>query len=382
MLNSQRLRMKKIIRITTSPLSLDSLCEGILKELSSEYEVVAISSPGRDLDTVARREGVRTISIPMERHISVMKDLKSLWKLWRMFRLEKPQIVHSMTPKAGLLSMVSSFLSGVPVRIHTFTGLIWPTESGFKRRILMATDWITCLCATHVIPEGEGVKNDLLNHNITKKPIKVLGHGNVKGINLAFFNPNTFDSQTISGVFTFVYVGRLVTDKGINELVSAFDRLHKMNSDTRLLLVGWYENDLDPLLPITIKRIEEGNGIQMFNRQDDVRPFYAQANALVFPSYREGFPNVVMEAGAMGLPSIVTDINGSREIIINGKNGIVIPPRDEDELFNAMKFFIDYPDEVAAMATNARPLIASRFEQKYVRQCLYDFYHEVLNEQR
>lgn len=360
-------------------MSLD-LCEGILKELSSEYEVVAISSPGKALDTIERKEEVRTISIPMERRISIMKDLKSLWKLWRTFRLEKPQIVHSMTPKAGLLSMVSSFLAGVPVRIHTFTGLIWPTESGIKRRVLMATDWITCLCATHVIPEGEGVKNDLLNHNITKKPIRVLGYGNVKGVDLDYFNPKDFDSQAISGIFTFVYVGRLVSDKGINELVSVFDRLHNMNSDTRLLLVGSYENDLDPLLPITIKRIEEGNGIQMFNRQDDVRPFYAQANALVFPSYREGFPNVVIEAGAMGLPSIVTDINGSREIIIDGKNGIIIPPRNEDELLNAMIYFIDHPEEVATMAANARPLIASRFEQKYVRQCLYDFYHEVLNE--
>jgi len=374
------LMMKKIIRITTSPLSLDSLCEGILKELSSEYEVVAISSPGRGLDEVARREGIRTISIPMERHIALMKDLKSLWMLYRLFRNEKPQMVHSMTPKAGLLSMISAFLSRVPVRVHTFTGLVWPTESGLKRLVLMATDWITCLCATHVIPEGEGVKNDLLTHCITKKPIKVLGHGNVKGVDLDYFNPKDYDLQTSSGVFTFVYVGRLVADKGINELVSAFDRLHKMNSNTRLLLVGWYENDLDPLLPITIKRIEEGNGIQMFGRQDDVRPFYAQANALVFPSYREGFPNVVIEAGAMGLPSIVTDINGSREIIIDGENGIIIPSRDEDELFNAMIYFIDHPNAVATMAANARPLIASRFDQKYVRQCLYDFYHEVLNE--
>ena len=374
--------MKKIIRATTIGLSLSVFCKDTLKDMSKEYNVVAISSPGAELEEVGLYAGVRTIAVPMERNISIIKDISSLLKMWKVMKKERPDIVHSMTPKAGLICMIASCLARVPVRIHTFTGLVWPTESGLKRRILMATDWITCLCATQVIPEGDGVKNDLLNHKITKKPIKVLGHGNVKGIDLDYFNPKDFDTQTISDVFTFVYVGRLVSDKGINELVSAFDRLHKKISNTRLLLVGWYENDSSPLLPNTINRIEEGNGIQLFIRQDDVRPFYAQANALVFPSYREGFPNVVIEAGAMGLPSIVTDINGSREIIINGKNGIVIPPKDEDELFNAMKFFIDHPNEVATMATNARPLIASRFEQRYVRQCLYDFYHEVLNEQR
>lgn len=244
----------------------------------------------------------------------------------------------------------------------------------------MFTDWMTCLCATHIIPEGEGVKNDLLNHHITKKNLKVLGHGNVKGINLEYFNPNAFASRTFHchDDFTFVFVGRLVKDKGINELVSAFDRIHLDYPNTKLLLVGRYENDLDPLLPDTFERIQKGDGIIAVGQQDDVRPYYAEADALAFPSYREGFPNVVIEAGAMGLPSIVTDINGSREIIIDGKNGVIIPPKDENALFDAMKYFLDHPDEVASMAANARPMIASRYEQGYVRQCLYDFYREVL----
>ena len=165
----------------------------------------------------------------------------------------------------------------------------------------------------------------------------------------------------------------------MNELVSAFDRLHREFPKTRLLLVGRWENDLDPVSPGTSQRITQGDGIDAVGAQSDVRPFYAVADALVFPSYREGFPNVVIEAGAMGLPSIVTDINGSREIIINGENGVIIPSKDEESLYRAMKDFVEHPDVVAAMSAKARPLIASRYEQGYVRKCLYDFYHEILN---
>ena len=165
----------KLVRSSTVPQSLNTFCRGVLKELSQQYEVVAISSPGESLDEVGRREGVRTIAVPMQRHISLWNDLKSLWRMWRVLRKERPDMIHSMTPKAGLISMMAGWLVGVPVRIHTFTGLVWPTATGLKRRILMATDWLTCACATHIIPEGEGVKNDLLNHNITHKPIKVLG---------------------------------------------------------------------------------------------------------------------------------------------------------------------------------------------------------------
>ena len=369
----------KIIRSSTVPQSLDTFCKGMLKELAQEYEVVAVSSPGEALERVRQREGVKTIAVPMERHISLLKDLKSLWRMWRVLRKERPDMIHSMTPKAGLMSMVGGWLAGVPVRVHTFTGLVWPTTTGLKRRVLMATDWLTCACATHVIPEGEGVKNDLLKHNITHKPIKVLGYGNIRGIDMSHFNPADFNRGHHGG-FTFVFVGRIVRDKGINELVAAFDKLHKEHPEVRLVLVGDREGNLDPVAPETIDRINRGDGIEAVGKQSDVRPFYAQADALVFPSYREGFPNVVIEAGAMGLPSIVTDINGSREIIIDGKNGIIVPSKDEEALYQAMKHFLEHPEEVAEMAAKARPLIASRYEQSYVRQCLYDFYHEILND--
>ncbi len=371
--------MHKIVRAATVPLSLEAFCRDMLRELSREYEVVAVSSPSKVLDEVGVREGVRTIAVPMERHISLFRDLKSLWRMWRVLRKEKPDMIHSMTPKAGLICMMAGWLTGVPVRIHTFTGLVWPTSNGLKRRILMATDWLTCACATHIIPEGEGVKSDLLNHHITRKPLKVLGYGNVKGIDLDYFKPAETTSKSHQG-FTFVFVGRIVRDKGINELVKAFDRLHQEYNDVRLVLVGPREDDLDPVLPETLERIDRGEGIEAVGKQSDVKSYYTNADALVFPSYREGFPNVVIEAGAMGLPSIVTDINGSREIIIDGQNGVIVPPQNEEALYQAMKRFVEDSELTLSLAANARPLIASRYEQGYVRQCLYDFYHEILKD--
>ena len=378
--------MKKLIRATTAPQSLNVFCKGILRELSERYEVIGLSSPGEDLNRVAEREGVRTVAVPMERHISVGKDLKSLFRIIRVFRREKPYAVHSMTPKAGLLCMIAGWLTRVPVRIHTFTGLVWPTSEGLKRKVLMLTDRITCSCATHVIPEGEGVKNDLIAGRITKKPLKVLGYGNVKGVDMDRFSrrPEVMELADIlrdPKVFTFVFVGRLVRDKGIDELCRAYERIHNQYPDTRCWLVGHYENDLDPLSAESYRLIEEpGNGLEAVGPKsgDELLAYYAAADCFVMPSYREGFPNTVMEAGAMGLPSIVTDINGSREIIKDGINGMIVPAQDADRLYEAMRNMLSSTADREKMAGNARMMISDRYEQGYVRKCLYEFYDEVI----
>lgn len=374
----------KLIRISTVPVSLNVFCKGLFSELKEEgYEVVAVSSPGEALDEIQSRENVDVFAVPMERHISPIKDLKSLFKLIRVFRKVKPDMVHSITPKAGLLSMMAAWFCRVPIRLHTFTGLVFPTAFGLKQKILILTDRLTCACATHVVPEGEGVKRDLINYKITNKPLKVLGYGNIKGIDLNLFNPNDEEvkekaaSLQKDGVFTFIFIGRLVRDKGINELVKAFSCLNQAFPASRLILVGKQESDLDPLLPEVLAEIDSNPAIEAVGHQGDVRPWLAASDSLVFPSYREGFPNVVIEAGAMGLPSIVTDINGSNEIIFEGKNGVIIPSKSEEALFNAMKFFLENPDTVQSMASQARLLISSRFEQSFVRKFLKDFYRSL-----
>ena len=373
----------KIIRACTVPMSV-IFVTGMLSELKKKYEVVLLSSPGHELDEAEEKFGVRGIRVPMERHISFGRDFISLCRLVYVFVREKPAMVHSMTPKAGLLCMMAAWLARVPVRVHTFTGLVFPTATGIKRRILMLTDSLTCACATHVIPEGEGVKNDLLKNGITKKPMKVLGYGNVRGIDMVRFDrrPEVMSlAQAIrkTDVFTFVFVGRIVKDKGINELCQAMEMLSGI-APVRLLLVGPYEDDLDPISQHSKDIIENNSSIVYLGSKygDEMLACYAAADCFVFPSYREGFPNTVIEAGAMGLPSIVTDINGSREIVVQGENGVIVPPKDADALYQAMLDMIRYKAVRERMAGNARKMIASRFEQGFVRKCLLDYYDEKL----
>ena len=212
----------KIIRACTVPQSL-GFVRGMLPDLCKKYEVVLLSSPGEQMDEITKEYGVRGIAVPMERHISLARDLKALVKMIGVFRKERPTMVHSMTPKAGLICMVAAWWTKVPVRVHTFTGLVWPTSTGLKRKVLMLTDKITCACATHIIPEGEGVKNDLINGKITKKPLKVLGYGNVRGVDMEQYSrrPEVMKMAEMlrdETKFTFLFVGRIVGDKGINEL--------------------------------------------------------------------------------------------------------------------------------------------------------------------
>ena len=371
---------KKIIRAVTVPLSLCFCRDVMIKMRAMGYHMVAVTSPGPELDSLRHDDGFHCVAVPMHRRISPVADLVSLVRLVIVMAKERPWVVHSMTPKAGLLCMIAAWLTGVPVRVHTFTGLVWPTATGLKRRLLMMTDRITCACATHVIPEGKGVMHDLQHGGITSKPMRVLGHGNVKGVDIERFDPSRLGAQAASGAFTFLFVGRIVGEKGINELVEAFARLHEEQPATRLVLVGNYETELDPLSQGTRRIIDAMDAIETPGpkRGDDLVSAYAEADCLVMPSYREGFPNVVLEAGAMGLPSVVTDINGSREIVENGKNGLVVPPRDAADLYDAMKLMATDNEARQRMAREARPMIVSRFERDYVQRCQIEFYKDVM----
>ena len=380
--------MKKLIRTSTIGLSLNIFCNGLLRELSAEgYEVVALSSPDADLEIVGKREGVKAIGVEMERRISLLKDLKSLMRLIKVFREEKPDMVHSITPKAGLLSMIAARIAGVPVRLHTFTGLVFPTSIGLKRKILMLTDKITCRCATHILAEGSGVKNDLISNSITKKEVRVLGYGNLRGIDLDFYcRAPEVESRAkeirarlnASGdTFVFVFIGRFAGDKGVDNLMAAFDVLIKEGHDVRLIMTGDFEGQ-DPLKPSTIHMMKKSPYVlKSSGWVNDVRPYLAAADALVFPSRREGFPNVVIEAGALDIPSIVTDINGSREIIVPGINGSIVPPDDFDALLREMRRFIENRDFVKGLSSESRRMVAERYEQSFVRNNLKEYYREI-----
>ncbi|MFV0173158.1 glycosyltransferase family 4 protein [Empedobacter falsenii] len=379
----------KLIRTSTVPESLYSLLKGQLQFLSQYYEIIGISSKGTFLDETSKRESVKVIGVDMVRGISPFNDLISLIRLYIQFRKEKPTIVHSITPKAGLLSMLAAKMAGVPIRMHTFTGLIFPTRTGAMQKLLIKMDQLLCWGATNIYPEGSGVKNDLISFNITSKPLKVLANGNVNGIDTHHFTPVQVSAEKQAllkhdlGIqpndFVFIFVGRLVGDKGINELIEAFFKLPTPN--TKLLLVGPFESELDPLQPETLKVIETHPKIISVGYQKDVRPYFAISDCLVFPSYREGFPNVVMQAGAMGLPSIVSNINGCNEIVVEGENGTIIPVKNVEAIQIAMQKMMEDKEYYSKLKENARPMIQSRYEQQVVWNAILDEYNLLIKEQ-
>ncbi len=370
--------MKKVIRTSTVPVSLRGLLKGQLQMLSEHYEVIGVSSRGEGLEQLVEQEGIEVRAVDMERKISIFKDVISLFNMTKLLIQEKPDMVHSMTPKAGLITMLAAKIAGVPVRVHTFTGLIFPTATGFKQKLLIAMDRLLCSCATNIYPEGEGVKRDLEGYRITNKPLSIIANGNVNGIDTTHFNPTLFEKSE-DDIFRFVFIGRMVGDKGINELARAFVQLNGNHPKTELVLVGNFEHELDPLKPETLDIINNTGSIHFVGHQSDVRPFLTASDAFVFPSYREGFPNVVMQAGAMGLPQIVTDINGCNEIVEEGKNGVIIPPQDQTALHDAMERFVTSPEKVAEMAKNAREMITSRYEQSIVWEAILSEYKLLLS---
>lgn len=381
----------KIIRTTTIPVSF-ILLKGQLGFLNEHFEVIAISGGGEQLDEVTKRESVKVLPVSMERRISPLKDLVSLVRLYRTFKKEKPSIIHSITPKAGLLSMLAGKMAGVPIRMHTFTGLVFPSRTGMMQKLLIQMDRLLCWAATNVYPEGQGVKKDLIKFKITSKPLKIIANGNVNGIDTEFFSPSVFSTEEKNKLrsslniskddFVFVFVGRLVRDKGINELVSVFKQITSSSKYgyVKLLLVGGMEGNIDRITPETEQEINNNPNIIAVGFQKDVRKFFSISDCLVFPSYREGFPNVVIEAGAMELPCIVSDINGCNEIIVNGENGIIIPPKNTNILKEAMLKILDDNESYRALKANSRKMIESRYKREYMWNELLNEYKNLLKE--
>ncbi|WP_416134009.1 glycosyltransferase family 4 protein [Sphingobacterium sp. NGMCC 1.201703] len=353
------------------------------------FDVYGISSNGPELLDITHDEGIVTIALDMTRQISPIKDFISLWKFYKLCKKERPIIVHSHTPKAGIVGMLGAKLAGVPIRLHTVAGLPLMESKGIKRRLLDFVERLTYASATKVYPNSKGLFDFIVSNKYTSlNKLKLIANGSSNGINTSLFSKEIISEEqqrllkSELGIghkdFVFVFVGRLVGDKGINELVKSFCQLNY--PAVKLLLVGPLESDLDPLDNDTLKLIDENKNIISVGFQKDVRPYFALSHALVFPSYREGFPNVVMQAGAMELPAIVSDINGCNEIIIEGKNGAIIPVKNVAAIKNAMEMMITNKELYTQMKANARRMITERYEQQVVWDALLAEYKTLLKD--
>lgn len=362
------------MRITTVPLSLEKLLEGQLGHMSHFYEVTAISSDCERLDSYGKMEGVPTFCVPLTRKITPWTDLKAVLILYKYFKRNRPSMVHTHTPKAGLVGMLAARMAGVPIRLHTVAGLPLMEATGMKRWLLTRAERMTYRCAHRIYPNSTGLVTYILKRKwaLTEK-VKLLGTGSSNGIDTNYFSANAFPTEsgpTIRATLgisetdlVFCFVGRIVRDKGIHELVTAFDHIDQEKTPCTLLLVGPFEDDLDPLDHAIRIRMDAHEKIVMTGYQDDIRPYLLSSDIFTFPSYREGFPNTVMQAGAMGLPVIATDINGCNEIITDGVNGLLIPSKDHEALLQAMKYLMTDENIRSKMSGKARTMITTRYER-------------------
>jgi glycosyltransferase involved in cell wall biosynthesis len=380
----------RLLRITTVPISLKLLLQGQLSFFQSQnFEVLAVSADGPEIESL-RKEGIAHEIVPMTRKITLWQDLVCLFKLISIIRTFKPDIVHTHTPKAGLLGMLAAWLCRVPVRMHTVAGLPLMERSGIVKQILILTERITYACAHRVYPNSTGLKTYIQGFSNTKN-LFVIGRGSSNGIDTNFFNSTsdlrshaaeirrTYNIRESDIVFSFV--GRIVKDKGISPMVEAFKKIIQDEnngisapSNAYLLLVGTFEQDLDPISQQDYDFLKSHPRVILAGFQKDIRPWLLASNIFVFPSYREGFPNVVMQACALGIPSIVSDINGCNEIIQHGKTGLIVSPKNADDLYQAMIQLAADKSLQLRFSEYGRAYVTHNFDRQYIWQELMKEY--------
>ncbi len=376
---------KKFLIVTTIPISLNFF-KGQIRFLSQEFDVQLVSGPGEELEHICKAEGVSAHGIKMQREISPIQDIISLWKFVLLFNKTKPHVVHGNTPKGGLLSMMAAWICGVPTRIYFIHGLRYEGAEGLKRILLLNMERLTCYFANEVFTVSYGVKDKLKSDKITDKKILINGNGSINGINANTFLPDVvqkqkyhLEQQLPENTIIFGFVGRIVRDKGINELVEAFLMLVGKHTNIKLILVGDYEEELDPIDIATKRAIESNDNIILTGWQKDIRPYLNLMDIFVLPSYREGFGISIMEAAAMNIPAICSNISGCNEIIKDGYNGKLISPKSVTELYDAMEIFIENPDLISQMGKVSREYILNKYDQNFVWKESLKNYLELIN---
>lgn len=369
---------KKIIRITTVPMALYYLLPGQMNFMQQNgYNVIMISADGKERLELMQQENCDHLIVPMTRKITPWQDLKSLWQLIKIMRRLQPDIVHSHTPKAGLLGMLAARFTGVKIRIHTVAGLPLMVEKGFKLLVLKWVEKITYAAANHVWPNSFSLNQFILEQQLTSPhKLKVIFRGSSNGINLNRFSTQVLDPtilQKIKDQIAFdnnkIYllcIGRMVSDKGIPELVNVFKTLQHHHPALRLVLVGQFEKDLDPLPEATTTEIMLNPAITHINWSDHVEYYMAICQYFIFPSHREGFPNVLLQAGAMQLPIVCSRIAGNIDIVTHGETGIIFECNNEISLQQAIQQALNHPAGSRQMADNLLQIITSNYKREMI----------------
>lgn len=354
------------------------------------FEVIMISADGPELKDVLQTEQCRHVIVPMTRKITPLQDLKCLFQLVKIFKKEQPDIVHSHTPKAGLLGMLAAKLSGVKVRIHTVAGMPLMVEKGAKLQLLKFIEKLTYWAANHVWPNSNSLYNYIVDNKFTStSKLNIIGKGSTNGININRFSKAVLNETTVLEVKNTINyssakkyllcIGRLVADKGIVELVNVFTTLQKKHAHLQLVVVGDYEQALDPLPAAIMQQIETNPGITHIKWTQQVEYFMHIAHYFVFPSHREGFPNVLLQAGAMELPIICSRIAGNVDIVQHQQTGLIFETANQLQMEEQIEYAITNPGKMRYMSDNLVQIIKSDYQRENIWQNLLSSYKSLLH---
>jgi glycosyltransferase involved in cell wall biosynthesis len=347
------------------------------------FRVTLISSPGELLERTAAREEVEAIGLPMQRGIAPLADLASLVRLWWLLLRLKPDVAEFSTPKAGLLGAMASLLAGVPARIYMLRGLKLETSKGIKRAVLLASERAASACVQVVLCNSQSLRSEALSLRLAKATkLQVLGEGSSNGVDVARFSPGPSDVRDrlrLPRTAPVVgFVGRLTRDKGVPELVEAFDTILKHEPEAHLLLVGWFDAAEDALGDEWRTRIAHHPRIHCTGFVTDTAPYYRAMDLMVLPTWREGFPNVVLEAAATGIPVITTECTGSRDSVVPEVTGLLIPPGYPEAISEAVLKLLRDPSRRRRMGEAARTWICSHYSDERVLRLAVSFYKSLL----
>ena len=383
---------KKLIRITTVPMALRYLLPGQMQFMQQNgFEVLMISADGAELKDVIKNEECRHIIVPMTRKITPLQDLKCLIQLIKIFKKEKPDIVHSHTPKAGLLGMLAAKISGVKIKIHTVAGMPLMVEKGFKLQLLKFIEKLTYSAANYVWPNSKSLYNYIGENKFTSPAkLTIIGKGSTNGINTQRFCKEAINENSLQEIKSSINystqhtyllcIGRLVADKGIVELVNVFLSLQKKYTALKLILVGDYEQELDPLPEKLMQQIKTNANIIHIKWTQQVEYFMHIANYFVFPSHREGFPNVLLQAGAMELPIICSRIAGNIDIVQHKQTGLLFECGNQQQMEEQIAFAFTNFNGMKMMAQKLAEVIETDFRRENIWQSLLQQYQFLINQ--
>ena len=387
-------RTIRLVYITTVPITLNFIKGGLARYVKARgIEFHALSSPGEELDRFGAGEGVPVHAIGMSRRITPLRDLGALFELWRRLRRIGPEIVHAGTAKGGLLGIIGAWLARVPVRIHCIHGIGFVTATGYKRILLRCSDKVSCLLAHQVLCASHSIRQIAVEEGVCPSAkAKVLLHGSFSGVDAGGrFNPARFgeiarrDTRAQYGIpddaLVVSFVGRIVRDKGLVELVGAWKMLRERFTTLHLLVAGPFEPQ-DPVPPDVKQAMRNDPRVHLPGFVDDVPRVYAITDVLALPTYREGFGQVIIEASAMEVPVVATRIPGCVDSVQDGVTGTLVPPRDAQALADAIQMYLNDPDLRREHGRAGRERALRDFRPETIWAATYEEYVRLLRKRR